>query len=168
MLILFAAGTFDEPTAIVGNMAQNKFDEAHKGVDLNSINQINQLEEEVKNNPSDLEKLAQLGHLLNDSGFYERAIEKYNMYLNIRPNDVDVMVDMGVCYFQLKDYTNAISTMEKAVGIDPKHQIGFFNLGVVQLSAGNREKAVEHWKKCISLDPNSRIAQRAQELLNNN
>lgn len=167
LLILYGSGTFDEPAA-VDNMSPSEFDQIHQGVDLNKVNQINQLEEEVKNNPNDLEKVAQLGHLLNDSGFYERAIEKYKMYLNAKPNDVDVMVDMGVCYFELKDYTNAISVMEKAIKINPKHQIGHFNLGIVQLSAGNRDKAVEYWKKCIDLDPSSRIAQRAQELLNNN
>lgn len=167
IVILYASGTFDEPAAVTVT-EQVPDDHVHSGADLTKVNEINALEEEVKNNPKDLTKIAQLGHLLNDSGFYERAIEKYKMYLEIKPDDADVLVDMGVCYFELKDYTNAISAMEKGISLNPKHQIGHFNLGVVNISSGNKEKAIEYWKKCIELDPNSNIAQRAKELLNNN
>lgn len=166
-VILYASGTFDEPASVTVNN-QTPDDHIHSGADLSKVNEINALEAELKNNPNDLTKLAQLGHLLNDSGFYERAIEKYKMYLDIKPDDVDVLVDMGVCYFELNDYANAILAMEKGISINPKHQIGHFNLGIVNFSSGNREKAVEYWKKCIDLDPNSNIAQRAKELLNNN
>ena len=167
IVILYASGTFDEPAAVAVNK-QAPDDHIHSGADLNKVNEINALEEEVKNNPKDLTKIAQLGHLLNDSGFYERAIEKYKMYLDIKPNDADVLVDMGVCYFELKDYANAIPVMEKGISLNPKHQIGHFNLGIVNFSSGNEQKAIEYWKKCIELDPNSNIAQRAKELLNNN
>ena len=166
MIILYGSGTFSEPVIVANN--QSNFDDLHKGVDLNKIREINRLEEELKNNPNDLDLTLKLGHMLNDSGFFEKAIAKYEIYLNEKPNDPDVLVDMGVCYFELKDYKTAIEKMEKAIVINPKHQIGHFNLGIVNLSANNREKAIDYWKKSIELDPNSRIAQRAKELLNNN
>lgn len=167
MVLLFGSGTFSEPEA-ASSINNSNFDEIHKGVDLKKTQQINNLEQELKNNPDNLDTMLKLAHLLNDSGFHERAIEKYETYLKSDPNNADVMVDMGVCFFELHQYDKAIEVMQSAIKINPKHQIAHFNLGIVNLSADNREKAIEYWKKSIELEPNSRVARRAQELINNN
>ena len=167
-VLLYGSGTFEQPEPDEHASHANNFDDVHKGVDLNQVKKINELEAEVNKNPKDFDKLLQLAHLLNDSRFHERAIEKYEIYLKQDPNNPDVIIDMGVCYFEMGNYPVAIETMEKALKINPIHQIGHFNLGIVKHTSGNTVGAKKDWQKAISLDPNSRIAQRAQELLNNN
>ncbi len=82
--ILISSGLFDSPpvSATQHNHTNNNSNTpASSSVNLNAINEINKLEDVLKNNPNNHEALLSLGHLLNDNGFYERAIQKYELYL---------------------------------------------------------------------------------------
>lgn len=163
--LLVFTGVFDTPAPQVAQQPAAQQPVQQQGADLSQINRINDLEAQVNANPGDLDALLKLAHLLNDSGFFERAIEKYKIYLNSRPGIPDVIIDMGVCNFNLKRYTVADSLMRSAVAIDPNHQIGYYNLGVVNASMGNMETAREFLLTAIAIDPDSRGATAAQELL---
>ncbi len=163
-LILYTAGIFDSPTTQI--QTDNKsFKDQHSGIDLQHLERINELENQYKINP-DNQVLLELAHLLNDSGFKERAIEKYKIYLTTNPKDADVLVDMGVCYYDLKNYLEAEKWMKEALKYNPKHQIAHMNLGIVTINSGKHDEAIEWWKKAIEINPNTDIAQRAQELIN--
>jgi len=165
LLINYSSGVFEKP--ITSGIASNKnFEDAHKGVDLQNLQQINSLEEKVKNNPADKVSLLELAHVLNDSGFKDRAIEKYKQYLQIDPNNADVLVDMGVCFFDLGKYNDAANYMKQALKYQPRHQIAYLNLGIVNLTAGKHDEALNWWKQAVEIDPNSNVAKRAQELIN--
>lgn len=169
LFLLFESGLFDsvEVNNVIPNANTNTQTNSPT-VDLGKIKQINNLEEIVKNNPQNHEALLSLANLLNDNGYYDRAIVKYEQYLKVHPKDVDVIVDMGVCYFQLKNYQKAISVIENAVKINPKHQIANFNLGIVNFADGNIDKAKQWWKKAYDIDPTSNIGTKAQDLLKTN
>ncbi|MGD8781437.1 MAG: tetratricopeptide repeat protein [Ignavibacteria bacterium] len=169
-LVLVSSGTFNEPEAFAASnhSTESNQNDPHKGVDLNSLNRIAQLEKDLTTNPNDYEKTIELAHLLNDSGFYEKAVQYYNKYLMQLPDNADVLVDLGVCYFEMNDFNNAIDKMEKAVKINPAHQIAHFNLGIVNYSANNVADAKDWWRKTINLNPGSDIAKKAQELIDNN
>ena len=166
-VVLFSSGMFDFPTATaISQDEQTNQVNPHAGVDLNSLNQITELEKTVRNNPNDKETLLQLAHLLNDSGFKDKAVERYHDYLKLDPKNADVWVDMGVCYYDTKHNDEAISAMEKALQIQPRHQIANLNLGIVNMSSGNKDKAESYWKKSIEINPTNEIGQKAKELLN--
>ena len=129
---------------------------------------VKRLEKRVKENPSDHQSLVKLAHLLNDTGFYSKAINKYQEYLVFHPDDADVRIDMGVCYFEIQDFDNAISAMKEALKYQPEHQIANFNIGIVYYTSGDVNKAKEWWKKAVALDPNTDIAKKAKELIDNN
>ena len=57
----------------------------NSGVDLNSIQKINDLEAIVKNNPHDTTTILDLAHLKNDAGMFEQAINNYKQYLSLVP-----------------------------------------------------------------------------------
>jgi cytochrome c-type biogenesis protein CcmH/NrfG len=135
------------------------------GVDLSSIQKINDLEATIKNNPHDTTAILDLAHLKNDAGMYEQAIFNYKQYLILAPKDPDARIDMGICYYNLQNYESAISEMEQAIKYDPKHQIGYLDLGIVNLSAGKMDKSQEWLKKAVEIDPNSEYGKKAQELL---
>ncbi len=167
MVILYAGGTFVSPKVTSIDVANKKVDHNHNSADMTTLNEIKLLETEVENNPNNLKAQLSLAHLLNDSGFYEKAIENYNKYLLKDPKSVDVIIDMGVCYFQIGDYNSAIVTMEKGIAINPKHQIAYFNLGIVNSAKGDNNKSKEYLKKAIKIDPSSDIGIKAQNLLDN-
>ena len=165
-VILFATGTFKAPkVAEVKSFTQE--DHNHSSANMNNLNEISQLEGLVSRNPNDLEALLKLSHLLNDSGFYEKAIINYNKYLTKDPKNVDVIIDLGVCYYQIGDYNSAIKMMESGIKINPKHQIAHFNLGIVNGAQGNINKSKEYFAKAVEINPNSDIGIKAQDLLDN-
>ncbi len=168
-IILAASGIFETPR-ITGNINQNNMAQnqsnPHGSADMNILKQIKDLEEHLKTNPNDFESILKLGHLLNDNGFFTKAIENYTLYLKSNPKEADVWVDMGVCYFNLNDFENAIINMEKGLEINPNHQIACLNLGIVNFSAGNKEKADFYWNKAISINSNNEVGNKAKQLLN--
>lgn len=169
MVILYAGGTFVTPkidrSKVVNNTSTN--DNAHNSDDMTALNEINSLKSMVSNNPNDLGSLLKLAHLLNDSGFYQKAIENYNKYLEKNSTNVDVIIDMGVCYYQLRKYDIAIKTMEKGISLNPKHQIAHFNLGIVNSAKGDHDNAIKFWKQAVEINPTSNIGIKAQSLLDN-
>ena len=168
--VLIASGVFDSPTAVNNQHTHtnNSPTQNTPSVNLNVINEINKLEDVVKSNPKNHEALLSLGHLLNDNRFYDRAIQKYELYLKDHSNNVDVIVDLGVCYFELKKYDKAINIIKSALEINPKHQIANFNLGIVNLANNNSTEARLWWEKAKNINPNSNIGKKAEELLKSN
>ncbi len=164
-IVLITSGMFDSSVAqrsIPSNPS------AQSTVNLKSVNEINKLEETLKSNPDNHELLVKLGHLLNDNGFYEKAISRYEDYLKVHPENVDVIVDMGVCYFELKRYDKSIEVIKSALEINPKHQIANFNLGIVNFANNNIMEARKWWSNAVEIDPNSNIGKKAEELLKTN
>jgi tetratricopeptide (TPR) repeat protein len=170
MVILYSSGTFvsyssvSNPSLNSGNNKMDPGNDPHGGADLNALQKIKQLEASLASNYQ-LSTLLELGHLYNDSGFFQKAIETYKQYLKEEPRKPDVIVDMGVCYFNLQNYEEAKKVIQSALEINPKHQIAKFNLGIVNFSSGNIDIAKKWWQECIDINPNTEIAQKAKSLL---
>ncbi len=162
-IILYSAGVFDSHKLETQNTEQSN--QISKGADLSKLEEINNLEKQFNANPSDFNTLLELAHLLNDSGFKEKAIDKYQQYLKKFPQEPDVLVDMGVCYYELGQNQNAIMYMKEALKYNPNHQIANLNLGIVHLSMDEIETAKNYWKKAVAINPNNDIGKKAQELI---
>lgn len=168
---LVSAGVFDSPAiseSTETHQHNTNPNDPHRGIDMSQLQRINGLEEQVKSNPNDFAKLLELAHLYNDSGFKEKAIEKYKTYLKSNPNNADVWVDMGVCFYELQNYPEAIKCMEKGIELNSRHQIAHFNMGIINLAQNNVNIAKEWWQKAINIDPNSRLATTAKDLIAKN
>jgi TolA-binding protein len=165
VIVLYSSGVFDSSVSTV-NTNVNPNQSSGSGIDLGSLQKINNLESKLNANPKDTKTLLELAHLNNDSGFYDKAIPLYKRYLEKFPENADARIDMGVCMYNLGDFDNAIIEMKKALEYEPKHQIGHLNLGVVNLTAGNSDVAKEWFQKAVNLGPDTDVGKRAKELLN--
>jgi len=173
--ILYFSGVFESPVAPENQLqAQNNpaqmqdMSKYHNGVSLDKLREISDLETIVEKNPSNLPQILKLANLLQDSGFFEKAVDRYKEYVNKNPKNADAWIDMGVCFYQLKDYKNALDAMKRGLKIKPNHQIGIFNVGIVELAKGNKKIADRWFKKAIRINPNSDLGKKAKELLNQN
>lgn len=164
VIILLAGGVFDKP-APPAAVTQNTVPNPGGGVDLNSLQQVNNLRDTYNRDTSNHTVLLQLAHLLNDSGLMDEAIEKYKIYIKTHPGVPDVMIDLGVCYFEKRDYATADSIMRAAVKIDPNHQIGHLNLGIVNLAKGDLQSSKEWLTKAVALGPTTEPGKKAKQLL---
>jgi TolA-binding protein len=168
-VILYLGGVFDSPYVPQKSSAVGEGENVgafHNGADILTLKKIRELEKTIAEDPTDNSARLQLAHLLNDSGFYRKAIENYETYLKNVPQDADVWIDLGVCYYQLRELNKAEEMMEKGIALSPNHQIGSFNLGIVNLELGNKKEAQKWLEKAVKIDPNSEIGKRAKKLLN--
>ncbi|MDP4172830.1 MAG: tetratricopeptide repeat protein [Bacteroidota bacterium] len=164
--ILYFTGVFDSPKDRSKEIiTQDQQQQSGSKISLDDLQKINDLESAVKKDTTNYSSILELAHRLNDSGFYERAIPYYRMYLRANPKNVDVLVDLGVCFFELKQFDNAKAVMKKGWNINPRHQIANFNLGIVNFSAGQLDSAKIWWRRAIEIDPNSEIGKKSKELL---
>lgn len=162
-VILDLAGIFDQPQHTHINTPGTNI---NPGINLADVESINQLENQVLSDTTQTQLILQLAHKLGDSGFNERAVKYYEMYLRKIPDNADVQVDLGVVFFELKQYEKAKNRMMKGLELNPSHQIAHFNLGVVNSAQAKMDSAKLWWRKAADINPASDIGRRAQELLN--
>jgi len=165
LLILIFSGALDSILSPAPKVVQSQNQGQSQSVDLASMQKINALEQQIKDNPNDTTVILDLAHAKNDAGMFEQAIVNYKQYLKLVPKDPDARIDMGICYYNLKDFDTAINEMEEAVKIDPKHQIGFLDLGIVNLAKGDMDKSKQWLQQAVQLDPGSEYGRKAEELL---
>jgi Flp pilus assembly protein TadD len=149
------------------------------GANMAALQQIQDMEQQVKANPANLDMMLHLANILNDNRFYDKAIKYYKMYLEKRPKDTNARVDMGICYKEIGSYDDAVREMKEALEYEPKHLFATYNLGIVALDEGKMcmdrgqmDKANEliresnDWfRKTVALAPTSEVGKRAQQLL---
>lgn len=165
-VILIVGGVFDshdKPATEVSS--EQAAAPSGKGVNLAAVNAINELEKSVKAQPSNLEQMLQLAHMLNDAGFFDRAIAYYKLYLGKNPASPEVIIDMGVCFFSLQNYDKADSIMRTALKLAPNHPIGLYNLGIVNMSKGNMPEAKKWFELVMKVHPGSAQAEQAKQIL---
>jgi len=110
IVALIASGVFD--SGVTQNVSPLMDQAPVSNIDMADMEEINQLETKVNANPDDMESTLHLSHLLQDSGFYEKAITFYQKYLEKNPDNADARVDMAICFYNLGDNTKAITEME--------------------------------------------------------
>ena len=135
------------------------------GADMSALPHIEELEGQLKTDPSNQNIRRELGNHLMDARFYHRAIAVYKEFLERDAKDADIRVDMGICYKELGDLETAEKEMTSALKDAPKHLYAHFNLGIVNLVQGDLAEATEWFKKTAKIDPQGQLGQRAQQLI---
>ena len=75
--------------------------------------------------------------------YMKKAVENYNIALNMRPGDMAALGNLADIYYNFKNYEEALKLYIKLDGISPKSPIILAKLGHTYLSMGKIEKAVE-------------------------
>lgn len=121
------------------------------------------LENRLKDNPSNFEILASLGNSYYDMGTPTMAIQYYERALKINPNNPGIIVDLGAMYRQNGEADKAIAMFRKAIELDSQLPQAYFNLGMVlRMEKEDPKGAAQAWKKYLELDPNSQAKEFLQ------
>ena len=119
----------------------------------------------LQSNPSDFDKLVQLGNLYYDNNVYPEAITYYTRAVKVRP-DPNVLTDLGTAYFYTGDSKTALTKFDEALKQDPKLANALFNTGIVKWQGMKDPKgAIEVWEKLLRENPNYEGKQKIQELI---
>jgi len=78
-----------------------------------------------------LQKLLEQAYELCEDGNYVRALEYYDMALDIEPDNLNAMVDNGVTLQNLGRFNEALQMYEKALSIEAENLDALINKGSV-------------------------------------
>ncbi len=93
-----------------------------------------------------------MASVLELQGFYQAAIEQYNLALDQNPNMIELHIGLAYNYFALRDIPTAILTFEDALAIDPENAEAYDGLGYMYFLIGEYPTAEENLRKAVELD----------------
>ncbi|BAY27918.1 hypothetical protein NIES2100_77450 [Calothrix sp. NIES-2100] len=89
---------------------------------------------------------------------YERAIENYNIAIQIHPHNSLLYCDRGNAYFYLKEYNKAIADYTQAIQINPNYGLAYSNRGLAYLNLKEYHKSIADYTQAIQINPNNDYA----------
>lgn len=127
------------------------------------------LEEQVKNNPDDVDGRIALSQIYFELGRYNDATTVYSELNQLRPDDPDIMVNLAELLARSHD--NRLSgkpteLLNQALKIAPKHGRALWLAGFAEQQAGNKEGAVAHWRQLLAgMEEGSEVHQHLEKLI---
>jgi cytochrome c-type biogenesis protein CcmH/NrfG len=128
-------------------------------------NKLNQLQQQLNQNPQGVKENIDMGNFLFDHGQFEQALLYYNKALERDDKNIDAIVDAGVCYFELKRFDLANKYFKRALEINPNHPNTLYNLGIVSAQTGDMAGMMEYWATLMRIAPESLPAQNAKRMI---
>ncbi len=115
---------------------------------------VDSLEEQVVQEPDNVEAWLHLGNAYFDGEQYQKAISAYEKAIALDPENADAMTDMGVMYRRIGQPRKAVAVFDAALEKKPDHEIARFNKGIVLMfDLKEKEKALASWRKLLEINP---------------
>ena len=81
-----------------------------------------------------------------------RAIQDYNMAVDVNPGYVDALFNLGAAYAKLGDHRQAISNYDRAIAINPQSARFHNSRGISYAVIGDYEQAISDFDRAIEID----------------
>ena len=112
----------------------------------------------LKDDPSNVEYLKQLGSIYVQAQEDEKAIPYYEQIITFYPHYVDAMNSLGAIYRRLKRYDESIQILQRALEEDRQLPDVNYNLGFTYKEMGNYADAIEAFEMVIHAKPDDVLA----------
>jgi len=117
------------------------------------MERLQQMLEQVKSEPENLQLLVGLGNTYYDMGRFDAAIPWYEKAWKLGDQDVAVSTDLGTAYLYTGKIDEAVKQYQLSLSIEPDHPQTLQNLGIAYFSNGNYQGAVDVWERLIATHP---------------
>jgi len=101
----------------------------------------------------DPDRLATLGLLYGQHGFFDEAVEPLEQAARLDPDSSEIQHDLGLTYFRLRRYKEARAPLEKAVELRPDFFGSSALLGATLFTLGEYEPSYVALRHAHQLDP---------------
>lgn len=155
---------------VITKKKQNKTPSKHaiKNDTPSPVDNIELLENKVRDDPKDYESWLALGNNYYSSGRINDSIYAFHWASILKPQNSELYYFQGVLHQQLSDKTKAIECFEKALSIDPNDHSSEFNIGLIYSEeASGHEKAVKIWNELLSKMPDGPEREFVKEKISN-
>jgi tetratricopeptide (TPR) repeat protein len=90
-----------------------------------------------------------------NQGYYEDALQPYQVALQNAPNYSYVAIELAANYNALQETEKALGVLASALERNPTDSSLLFNLANAYLRNGDVDKANEYYRRCLDLDANN-------------
>ena len=112
----------------------------------------------LKDDPSNVDYLKELGSIYVKSGEDAKAIPYYEQIITFYPHYIDAMTSLGAIYRRLKRYEESIEILERAVDEGRQSADVNYNLGFTYREMGNWDDAIEAFSSVVNENPSDVLA----------
>ena len=112
----------------------------------------------LKDDPSNVEYLKELGSIYVKNGEDAKAIPYYEQIITFYPHYVEAMNSLGAIFRRLKRYEDSINILQKALDEDRQTGSVNYNLGFTYKEMGNYDDAIEAFEIVINENPSDVLA----------
>jgi len=113
------------------------------------------LEDGIKINPDSANLRDVRGNIFLHYGFFEKALEDYNVAFNNESNDslrYNYLLNRGSCKYNIRDFEGALSDYNEAIKMDSSRLYIFNNIALVYEELNKPEESIKYLKKIIEKD----------------
>ncbi len=86
------------------------------------------------------------------AGEIERAIEAFELLVQLLPNNLSAVYELAQAYEMKGDWDGAIRNLERIIELDPKFVTALFAMGRVNIKKGSGQEALEYLYRALSLN----------------
>ena len=112
----------------------------------------------LRQNPTHLELLGDLGSLYVKSGRDSEALAVYKKILDIDPQNLNAMNNLGSIYRHMGQFRDSVAILEQGIIIDEQNIQLFYNLGFTYKDMGKYDDAIKCFNMVIEKNPNDVLA----------
>ena len=103
----------------------------------------------LKNQPTNLTALNNLGVLLSTLGIFSEAEKNYRKAIELKPTYIDAHINLGNTLKDIGRIDEAEAAYKKAIELNPEHVTTHNNLGTMLLDIGRFDEAEASYRKAI-------------------
>lgn len=127
--------------------------------------EVQALEEQLRQNPQNMETLLNLAHMYLDEGRIDLASQNYQRALEIDPENVEALVHMGIVHRGTGEFDDAVKSFEQALSKNPDYAHGWWDKALTLDLKGDHQGAITAWQQFLRLVPTGSDADQAKELI---
>ncbi len=86
---------------------------------------------------------------------FQKAIQAYQMVIELDPTYVEAYNNLGIIYQEMGDVDRALGAYQKSIEINPQYEKGYNNLGIILYLRGHNEEAIEAFQKALTINANN-------------
>ena len=123
--------------------------------------EISRLEDEVAQNPDDLNKKIDLALLYSDAGLHKKAVAELRTVLGLEESHQEALLALGYVYISMESYQEALEPYGKIVELNkdnPMRHISrqlesvYYYMGVAYFNLADYEHAIQSLKEALVID----------------
>ena len=116
---------------------------------------VQMMEQSVRADPTNAERLNELACVLKDQGRPELALLFLEAASAVAPNEPEILGNMGAVLRELNRSDEAADCLERAIALGPASRMLHCNRGTLHALRGELEKALACYSTALEIDPHS-------------